>query len=138
LLDNRSRGVLSMKVRYSICTCTGAVWVRVVTLEGIWMTVLTTSGLWDIGHNLHTTWNGPCRSAAAGGVCRGCWSSKALCELLNKGHSNIVRGNVNSVGNTKDDEGPLSGEGKTSIRRIEASSRGLLNFTNTATTLAND
>jgi hypothetical protein len=92
-----------MKVRHSIGSSTGSGLAGVVSLEGIRMTVLTTSWLGHVRYNLHTTWDCSSRTAAPGGVSRGCWTSKALCKLLHKSHSNIVCCDVNSISDTKDD-----------------------------------
>lgn len=45
---------------------------------------------------------------------------------------------MNGVRNTKDDQGALSRQGEASIRRIQASSRCLLDLADPATTLANN
>jgi hypothetical protein len=101
-LSYRGRSGLAMKIRNAISTRSSPVGVRVVTLESIRMAILTAGWLRDIRDDLHATGNGSSRSTTSGSIGRSCWSAKTFRELLDKRHSNIVSGNVDSIRNTQD------------------------------------
>lgn len=138
LLSDWCRCVVGWEIWHTVSSTACSVLTGVVTLESVRMTVLAPSGLRNIGHNLHTARNRAGRAATPGRICRSCWSSKALCELLTKCHSNIVSRNVNSISDTKNDKGTFSGKRKAGIRSVEAGSRRILDLTDTATTFPNN
>lgn len=129
---------LAMEVRDAISARRCAVGVRMMSLEGVRMSILSSGRLRDIRHHLHPTRDGASWASAAGGVSRRGRSAEAFGELFNQGNSDIVGRNVNGVRNTKYDQGTLSRQGKTSIRRIQAGSRSLLDLANPAAALANN
>ena len=138
-LSYRSRsGRAALEVGNAITAGRAPVGVRVVTLEGVGMAVLTTGWLRHVRHNLHASGHSTGRTAAAGGIRRRRGSAKALRQLLNKGHCNIVGSDVHSVGNAKDYKGPLSRQGQAGIGSVEARTRGLLDLADATSTFAND
>jgi hypothetical protein len=137
-LGNRSRSRLAVKVGNTVRTATGAVGVGVVTLESIGMAVLTAGRLGNVRDDLHAARDSTCRTAAASSVGRGRGTAVTLGQLLNQGGSNVIGGNVNGICDTKDDEGALCGQRKACIGSIQASTGGLLDFTNATATLSDD
>ena len=137
LTDRRGCG-LTMHIGDAVRATTSTVGVRVMPFEGIRMTILTTGRLGNIRNHLHAAGHSPSRTTAPCSVSRGSRSTETLSELLDQGHGNVVRSNVNSIRNTKDNKRALSRQRKASIRRIETRSRRLLNFANAATTLTDD
>lgn len=104
----------------------------------LWVAPRTTSWLWNIGDNLHASGDYSGRTTTASRVGGRRWAPKSLSQLLDKGASNVVSGNVNRISNAKDNKRTLRGERKTRIRRVEASARGFLDLTDADTALAND
>lgn len=137
-LGYRSLRCRALEVRNAIAASCAAVGVRVVTLEGVGMAVLPTSGLRHVRHNLHAARHSASRTAAAGGIGRGSGAAEAFCQLLDESHGNVVGSDVHCVSNTENNKGPFSRQGKASIRSVETCTRGVLDLSNTAPTLAND
>jgi hypothetical protein len=73
-----------------------------------WSSVVARSRLRRIWHNLHTSWDRSCRGAAASGVGRSGWATKALIELLQKRATDVVGGNVDGICNAHHDQGSLA------------------------------
>jgi hypothetical protein len=126
-LSNRGGCGLAVKIGNTISTATSAVRMRVVTLESIGVSVLAAGGLGNIGHDLHAT-----------GDSGSCGTAVALGKLLNECNSNVVSSDVHGVGNTEDDEGTLGGQRKTGVGSVQTGTGGLLDLTDTATTLSDD
>jgi hypothetical protein len=137
-LSNRGGCGLAVKIGNTISTATSAVRMRVVTLESIGVSVLAASGLGNIGHDLHATGDSTGRATAASGVSGSCGTAVALGKLLNECNSNVVSSDVHGVGNTEDDEGTLGGQRKTGVGSVQTGTGGLLDLTDTATTLSDD
>jgi hypothetical protein len=97
-----------MEIGNPIRVCGGAMRLVVVSLVVIRMTVLTASWLRYIWNNLHPPWDHAGRSAGTGGICRGSWAPKSFGQLLDKGLSDIICSDVNSVSHTKNNQGPFS------------------------------
>jgi hypothetical protein len=127
-----------VQVGNTVSTATGAVRVRVVTLESIGVSVLAAGGLGNIRHDLHATGDSTGRTTAASGVSGSCGTAVTLGKLLNQCDSNVVSSDMHGVGNTEDDEGTLGGQRKTGIRRVQTGTGGLLDLTDTAATLSDD
>lgn len=64
---------------------------------------LSTSGLRAVGDDLHAAWNRSSWLTTPGSIGRGSGTTKAVVELLEESASNIVRGDVNGIGDTHDD-----------------------------------
>ena len=137
-LGDRSGSWLAVKVGNTVCTTTGTVGVRVVTLESLGVAVLAASGLRNVWNNLHTTRDSTGRTAAASGICRSRGTTVTFRQLLDQGDCDIVGSNVDGICNTEDDKGSFRGQGETSIRGIQAGAGSLLDLTNAAATLADD
>jgi hypothetical protein len=137
-LSNRGGGGLAVQVRNTVSTATGAVRVRVVTLESIGVSVLAAGGLGNIRHDLHAAGDSTSRTTAASGVGGCCGTAVTLGKLLNQCDGNVVSSDVYGVGNTEDDEGTLGGQRKTGIGGVQTGTGGLLDLTDTAATLSDD
>jgi hypothetical protein len=137
-LADRGRGSLAVQIRDAVRTGLGAVRVRVVTLECFRMTILATSWLRDVRDDLHATGNGTGRTTTTSSIGRGRRATESLRQLLAECNSNIVCRNMHGIGNTENDKGALSGQGKAGIRGVEARAGSFLDLTNTASTLADD
>lgn len=102
------------------------------------MTIVTTSWLRDVWDHLHSPRHYSCRATASGSI-RGCGRPpKPLGELLEECATDIVGGNMNSISNSKDDQGAFRGKRKARVRSIETSTGGFLNLSNSDTSFAND
>jgi hypothetical protein len=104
----------------------------------IWMTVASSCWLWNVWHYLHTTWNDARWATAAGSICGGCWPTESLRKLLKQCGANPVRSNVDGVSDTENNELTLCRKWQARLRSVQASTRLLLDFANTTTTLANN
>lgn len=91
--------------------------------------------VWD---DLHTARDDTSGATTARGICRGCRSTEALIELLQKCTSDVIGSDMHSVGYTHYYERALGGQRQTRVRGIESGARGFLNLTNSDTTLADD
>lgn len=137
-LRDRGGCRLAMEVGNAIGTCRSPIGVRVMSSEGIRMTILATDGLRNIRYHLHAARDGSSRTSAPGSVGRSGRSAETLGELLDQSNGNIVGGDVNCICDTENYKGALRRQGKARIRGIETRAGSLLDFTNTATTLADN
>lgn len=123
-------GRLTMKIWHAIrirrCT------LRLVIVSSIvfWMTILASGGLRHVRNHLHTAGNDTGRSPTSSSVRRSCWTTKALGQLLYKRLSNVVRSNMHSICDTKNDERSFCGERQARVGRVETGARCFLNLAN--------
>lgn len=68
------------------------------------MAILTSSRLRHVWNDLHPTWNNARRSTTSSGICRSCWATKSFSQLLNQSLPHVIGGNMNSIGDTKNDQ----------------------------------
>jgi hypothetical protein len=80
----------------------------VVTPEIVRMAIISTSGLRDVWHDLHPPRNNTSRTTTPSSIGRRSRTSKSLSELLEKCATNIVCGDVNSIGYAKNHKRTLS------------------------------
>jgi hypothetical protein len=117
-LGDGSGSWLAVQVGNTVCTTTGTVGVRVVTLESLGVAVLAAGGLRNVWNNLHTTRDSTGRTAAASGICRSRGTAVTFRQLLDQGDCDIVGSNVNGICNTENDKGSFRGQGEASIRGV--------------------
>ena len=80
----------------------------VVTPEIVRMAIISTSGLRDVWYYLHATRNNTSGTTTSSSIGRRSRTSKSLGELLKECATNVVCGNVNSIGYAKDHKRTLS------------------------------
>jgi hypothetical protein len=102
----------------------------------VWVSHLAADVLWNVWNDLHATWNDTLRTAVTHCVGRSCWSTEALCELLNQRAADIVGCDVDGISNAKDNKGAFGREGEARLGSIESSTGSFLNFTDPDSLLA--
>lgn len=70
----------------------------------VWMTIGTTSRLGHVRYDLHASRNDTSGSATSAGISGRSWTAKSLGELFIQSATDIVRGDVDSIGNSEDDK----------------------------------
>ena len=75
-----------------------------VTLVVIAVAKVAASGLRNVGNDLQSAGNRSGRTSAASRISRSGGTTKALVELLEESATNVVSSNVNSIGNTHDNQ----------------------------------
>lgn len=111
--------------------------VRTAVVVVVALTKVSAGGLRNVWDDSHATCDGS-RTAAAGSVGRGSSPAKALVELLQKGATDIVCGDVYSVSNARDDQRTLRRRGEAGVRSVQAGTRSFLDLLDARPTLPND
>lgn len=130
-----SRG-LAVEIGDSIGVCGSALRVVVVFAEGIRVSVLAVHRLRLVWDDLHAAGDGASGATSAGSVGGGGRATIALGKLFNESVCDVVSCDVNSVGDTGNDEGALGGERKGGTGSVEARSGGVLDFADFGTGFA--
>lgn len=99
-----------MEIRNTIGVGRGTMRLIIVSLVVVRMTVLTPGWLRYIWNNLHPPRDNAGRATGASGVRRGGRAPESFCQLLNKGLSNIVCSDVNSVSHTENNQRSFGGQ----------------------------
>ena len=110
----------------------------VVVVVILTVAIVPAGRLGDVRDDLHASWNGAGRATAPGCVGRGGRPAETLVELLQEGAANIVRSNVDRIGDAHDDKRTLRRQRQTRVRGIETSTGGFLDLLDAAATLADD
>lgn len=136
---------LGLLLRWLTVEVWHAIWIRrsslglvVMALVVVRMTVLTASRLRNVWHNLHPPWYHTSWTPTSSGVGRSCRAAEPFGELFHKRTSNVVRSDVNGIGNAQNDQRAFRRQWQTRLRGIEAGSRSFLNFPNTNPRFADD
>src|SRR6185295_13565284 len=77
--------------------------------EVVRVSVLASGRLGDIGLYRHATWDDICSNTATRSILRSSRTAKSLRELLDQSLCNIIYSDMDSISNTKHNEGALAG-----------------------------
>ena len=94
--------------------------------------------LWDVWNNLHATWDNASWAALTSSISRCGWTTESGGELIHKGGSDVVCGDVDGIGYTEDDEGSLAGEWEVHVGGVELGAGLLLDLLDAGSSLADD